>query len=101
MVVVIYPNGRSTGLGTHLSLYVNVIRGEFDDQLEWPCNLQVTIEAWEQQTHQWTNQHCIAMDTTYIKECAQKPTNFRRNKGMGIPEYIHHYDLPDYYTTHI
>jgi hypothetical protein len=81
MVIAIYPNGRSTGLETHLSIFVNIIRGEFDDQLEWPCNLVVSIEAWKQRTHQWTNRKCISVSprsTTYADygdTYAQKPTN--------------------------
>ena len=61
MAMAIYPNGRSTGLETHLSVFVNIICGEFDNQLEWPCNLEVSIEAWKQSTHQWTNRRCISV----------------------------------------
>ena len=106
MAVAIYPNGRSTGLETHLSIFVNIICGEFDNQLEWPCNLEVSIEAWKQNTHQWTNRRRISVSprsTSYYYDaaCAQKPTNSRRNSGIGVPMYIDHYELPDYYTTHI
>ena len=106
MTIAVYPNGRSTGLETHLSIFVNIIRGEFDDRLEWPCNLEVSIEAWKQRTYQWTNRQRISVSprsTTYYYDagCAQKPTNSRRNSGIGVPMYIDHYKLPDYYTTHI
>ena len=97
MIIAVYPNGRSIAMGTHLSIYVNVIRGEFDDQLEWPCDGVVTVEAWEQRTYQWTNRRRIPLSTISEPEYVQKPVNFRRNRGTGIPEYIDHSELPDFY----
>ena len=106
LTIAIYPNGRSTGLETHLSVFVNIVCGEFDDQLKWPCNLEVSIEAWKQSTNQWTDRSNISVrprSSTYYYDagCAQKPTNTRQNSGIGVPMYIDHYELPDYYTIHI
>lgn len=90
MAMAIYPNGCSSALETHLSVFVNIICGEFDNQLEWPCNLEVSIEAWKQRTHQWTNSHRISASPRstpcyYDAACAQKPTNSRWNGGIGVP----------------
>ena len=40
--------GRGTGKGTHLSCYVNLMPGEYDDILEWPFQGEVTVELLNQ-----------------------------------------------------
>ena len=30
------PNGAGTGSGTHLSVYGQLMRGKYDNELEWP-----------------------------------------------------------------
>ena len=36
MCLALHPNGIGKGEGTHVSLSLLLMRGEFDDQLEWP-----------------------------------------------------------------
>ncbi|MGH0162489.1 UNVERIFIED_CONTAM: hypothetical protein FKN15_063135 [Acipenser sinensis] len=43
-----YLNGDGTGKGTHLSLYVVVMRGEFDSLLPWPFEQTVTLMILDQ-----------------------------------------------------
>ena len=33
----------------HISVYVNVARGEYDDQLEWPCRVSIEVSLLSQQ----------------------------------------------------
>ena len=40
----VYANGRGSGKGTHLSLYVFLLKGEYDDQLQWPFNANITVQ---------------------------------------------------------
>ena len=37
-------NGNSSGKGTHLSLYVYLLKGEYDNQLQWPFNATITVQ---------------------------------------------------------
>ena len=37
-------NGDGSGRGTHLSLYVFLLKGEYDDQLQWPFNANITVQ---------------------------------------------------------
>ena len=32
----VYPNGNGSGKGTHISVSAHLMRGEYDDELEWP-----------------------------------------------------------------
>ena len=100
MVVAVYPNGRANAIGTHLSVYVNIICGEFDDQLQWPFHGEIFVEAWKQTTNQWTNRKTIPLNPHRADfEAVSKPTNRKRNARLGFSKYIIHSDLPNYYTT--
>ena len=37
-------NGDGSGKGTHLSLFVHLLKGEYDDQLQWPFNAKITVQ---------------------------------------------------------
>lgn len=40
----IYPNGDGQGEGTHVSLYVCIMRGQYDDTLPWPFSLNIAFK---------------------------------------------------------
>ena len=44
MCLGVNANGWGHGSGTHVSLYVFLMQGEFDDQLKWPFQGHVTIQ---------------------------------------------------------
>ena len=48
MYLDIYPNGNGDGKNTHVSLYVCLMSGEYDDALEWPFQEEVTMELLNQ-----------------------------------------------------
>ena len=39
----VYPNGNGTGSGTHLSVYAELMRGEYNE-LEWPFEGDIRVE---------------------------------------------------------
>ena len=50
MCLALHPNGIGKGEGTHVSLSLLLMRGEFDDQLEWPIqssgyHLKITLQS--------------------------------------------------------
>ena len=44
MCLRLYPYGDGSGKGTHLSLFIVIMRGEYDDILEWPYRHKVTFQ---------------------------------------------------------
>ena len=44
MCLRLYPYGDGSGKGTHLSLFIVIMRGEYDDILEWPYRHEVTFQ---------------------------------------------------------
>ena len=66
MVMSIYPNGYGSRKGTHLSLFVHILRGEFDDKLRWPFDGEVTIQAYNRTTQQWSMERTLVLNE---REC--------------------------------
>ena len=48
MCLGVNANGWGHGKGTHVSLYVFLMQGEFDDQLKWPFQGHVTVQLLDQ-----------------------------------------------------
>ena len=48
MCVVIYPNGCGKGKGTHMSVFLGVMKGLHDDQLPWPLKGEFHIKLLNQ-----------------------------------------------------
>ena len=49
MSIAVYPNGKRDGEGTHVSVYARILKGSFDDNLNWPFLGSVSIELLNQQ----------------------------------------------------
>ena len=43
LIVDVCPNGYGSGKGTHVSVYVSLMKGEHDEDLDWPFNGDVVI----------------------------------------------------------
>ncbi len=44
MALEISAFGEGAGKGTHVSVYVRILRGEYDDHIQWPLKASVTIQ---------------------------------------------------------
>jgi TNF receptor-associated factor 4 len=62
MIMTIYPNGVGESRDTHVSVYVGILRGEFDDQLRWPFSGVVIVEAYNRTLDQWSNRTEISLN---------------------------------------
>ena len=49
MCLRVTANGQGSGKGTHITVAVCLMKGEFDDQLEWPFKGDITIQLLNQQ----------------------------------------------------
>ena len=87
----VYADGCCNGEYTHLSAYVHLMPGEFDDQLDWPIEEEITVEL----------QNQLADSNHWAVDCSFKrtdPLNRRRrvrgdartraNRGSGTPTFI-------------
>ncbi len=71
MCLHIYPNGLPSGARTHMALLVYIMRGEFDDTLQWPFTGRVTIDMCNNKSQQWTQ--------VKVVDFKESPTKRERN----------------------
>ena len=95
MCIVVYANGYGSGKGTHLSLFVAIMGGEYDDQLQWPFRGKVTIQT-HMQSKKWGNETTLTFDDTVPYERRQRPLHCVTNGEWGFPKLIKHDQLQLY-----
>ena len=62
MNIVAYPNGSVRSRDTCLSVGIAILRGEFDDQLKWPFNGEVTIQAYNRTQRRWSAELTLVLN---------------------------------------
>ena len=91
--VKLYPNGSGSDKNTHLSVFINVMKGEYDVILPWPLSKKVKFTLIDQQEDpaQWENvaRELISQKFPHI---FSRPTT-EENKGRGFPDFISHETL--------
>lgn len=86
--VTIYPHGTSRCMGTHLSIYVCLLRGEYDDQLEWPFHGAVFVELYNYNTRSWDSKPEVEFEESDNVKFTGKPEDSRSNPGLGFPNWV-------------
>ena len=87
MCLRVDANGVGRGKGTHVSVYVHLMRGEFDDLLKWPFRGDVTMQL--KKTDPPLYQLIRSFDNATPDECVCKPTK-EKNDGWGYGQYLSH-----------
>ena len=85
------PDGYGDGAGTHISVFIVVMKGGNDPILSWPFNLKVMFKLIDQQEKP-TYRVNIAMSFTGYpenKECFGRPVK-DENTGHGFPTFVSH-----------
>lgn len=85
-----YLNGDGAGRGTHLSFFFVLMKGEYDDILQWPFRQKVTLTLIDQKTCVKHLADAFRPDPTSIS--FQKPTNIM-NVASGCPLFVAHSKL--------
>lgn len=85
-----YLGGDNSGRGTHMSLYITIMRGDFDSLLPWPFRQNITLTLLDQSG---TRNH---LSSTFTPDAGSD--SFRRptsdaNVATGFPRFISHSDL--------
>ena len=77
MRLAVYANGYGTGAGTHMSVYVHLLKGEYDDSLVWPSNIDVKFEL----------VNCTAEKANFVSSVS---ISLEQSRGAGHHQYISH-----------
>ena len=100
----VYPNGIGDGSGSHLSVHVELMRGEYDDELKWPFegDIQIELFNWKEDknhhsvilcfnrhdhtVHRVTSQDDITSPTVQFVElstCLGQPDKFLSHTNLA------------------
>ena len=92
MCLRVDANGDGSGTGTHVSVFVHLMRGEHDDQLIWPFQGNITIQLLNQKKDQ-KHVECISDfgEGAIANGCAARVTSGKYARdGWGIFKLISH-----------
>ena len=89
----VYPNGNDDGQGTHVSCYICLMSGKYDDTLEWPFQGEVTIELLNQLEDKNHKKHYILYNESVSEEYKQRVPKGELVGGWGYPRFISHSEL--------
>lgn len=82
-------NGVDTARGTHLSVFIHFMQGEFDDVLEWPFSGRIILTVIDQNPVCELRHHVV--ETLLAKPnlaAFQRPVTPRNHKGFGYMEFL-------------
>jgi len=91
MYLEVNANGCDSGKGTHISVFAYLMRGEFDDYLQWPFQGSVVIQLCNQLEDKQHCGHTISFSKTTDRKVVGRVTNLgRADLGLGVPTLIAH-----------
>ena len=94
MHILVYPNGICNGKGTHVSVCLSLIKGDYDDTLTWPIRYKCTITLLNQLEDK--NHHMNLFTYSEDKETTMNSRiigNKKFGQGRGFSEFISHGQL--------
>ena len=94
MCLRVDANGHGEGKGTHVSVSVYLMRGEFDDVLKWPFRGHVVIQLSNQLQDKYHRGHTIDFsETTDARIISRVTSGERAESGFRCHPLIPHNDL--------
>ena len=63
MFLRVYAGGNGDGANTHVSVFFTLMKGEYDNQLEWPFQGEFTIQLLSQNGDENHHTHTVAFGT--------------------------------------
>ena len=92
--VKLFPNGSGSGKKTHLSVFIIVMKGEYDAILPWPFKKQVKITLIDQLEDLIKRENVImSFIPGNYPQCFARPTQEQNSSGYGFPQFISHKNL--------
>ena len=92
MCLKVAVNGRRKGAGTHISVYIYLMRGEFDDHLRWPFQGQVTVQlinqAAKDECHHTATISFSNTQHSSIDVAGRVVGTERASDGIGQPKFL-------------
>ena len=95
MRLLVDANGDDKGAGTHVSVYVQIIQGEYDDTLTWPYTGTVTFEIinWKDDRDHIKRRVDYSQESIIADGCGNKPTGEENDNSWGYSKALSHNKL--------
>ena len=93
MCLRVNANGEGDGKGTHVSCYVCLMAGEYDDTLEWPFKGEVTVELLNQLEDKNHMKSTLKFNESTSLEPRQRVVGKQYGLGWGYSKFISHSEL--------
>ena len=91
MCLSVYANGYGAARGSHVSVFINMMRGDNDDNLKWPFKGTIKVSLLNQ-LEDW--QHCSKATWSPNNDGSGRVTGKERAaSGWGYSKFISHQDL--------
>uniref|UniRef100_A0A1X7UYL3 MATH domain-containing protein n=1 Tax=Amphimedon queenslandica TaxID=400682 RepID=A0A1X7UYL3_AMPQE len=84
MLLHVRPNGDGCYKGTHVSCFIYLKKGKYDDRLEWPFQGEVTIELLNQLEDKNHWEDTLLFDESTEDGCKQRDSTL----GWGTPNFV-------------
>ena len=94
MHLEVRAGGHGQGLGTHTSVYIHLVKGDFDDTLPWPFHADVYFQLIN---HHPEGRHLLGkVSFTRENDASQRVVDVKGcGKGRGYAQFLHHSRLTD------
>ena len=91
----VYTNGYSKSRGSYLSVFAKLMRGEYDNKLEWPFEGDIRVELLNWRADKDHHSHTISFDRYHDPDgiSTSRLTNQETAIGYGSAQFISHTDL--------
>ena len=91
MCLRVRAEGQLAGEGTHVSLYVHLMRGEHDDHLKWPFYGDITVQLLNQRSEEEHIKSTVHFKDITQSESKSRVTGIdRAGFGWGYSKFITH-----------
>ena len=83
--------GDGEGEGSHVSVFIELMRGEFDSELNWPFQGSIIVTLLDQEGGQhMAETDCFTCDSSLPNECVCQIVGREKNLGWGARTFIAH-----------
>ena len=93
MCISVDANGWGDGAGTHVSVYVYLMRGEYDSRLVWPFRGDITIQLVNHNNDQDHHEYTELLNDAAAAASGRVLGRERARRGWGKPQFITHNDV--------
>ena len=93
MSLNVVANGDGDGEGTHVSCFINLKAGEYDELLEWPFQGGVTIELLNQLEDKNHKKNIVTYSESTGDQYKRRVRDGRSTAGLGFMQFISHEEL--------